>query len=224
MRRAQAAATRARIGQAAAAVFARQGYEGARIEDIAFEAGVTYPTVYKVFANKRKLLKAAVDSAMTGGPDGEVARQAWFREQLEAPDAEQQLRLVARNARRLYDRAGKLLEAVRAAAAGDEDIAALWQDIHDDRLGRSRTTARRLAQKAKLRVTTKHAARTLWTLTVLRSTATKSTPPARALRITSAGWATCWSPLCSNAEAQAAGPLDTSPRSPGRTSRRSAGA
>jgi len=51
-----------------------------------------------------------------------VERQAWFREQLEEPTAEGQLRLIARNARRMYDRAGQLLEVVRAAAASDSDI------------------------------------------------------------------------------------------------------
>jgi hypothetical protein len=40
----------------------------------------------------------------TGGPDGPVDRQAWFQEQLDAPTAEQQLQLIARNARWLNDR------------------------------------------------------------------------------------------------------------------------
>lgn len=147
-------------------MFASRGYERARIEDIAREAGVAYPTVYKAFRNKPNLLKAAVDAAMTGGSEGDVARQAWFREQLKAPTAEEQLRLIARNARRLYDRAGKLLEAVRAAAASNEEIATLWQAIHDDRLARSRTSATRLAAKATLRTTQSDTVRTLWTLTL----------------------------------------------------------
>jgi AcrR family transcriptional regulator len=166
LRRSQAAATRLRIAETAAAVFAARGYEGTRIEDVATAAGVAYPTVYKVFRNKRSLLKAAVEVAITGGPEGDVARQRWFREQLDAPTADAQLRLVARNARRLYDRAGKLLETVRATTASDEQIMALWQGIHDDRLRRARITAKRLEGKAKLRTTRAQAARTLWTLTV----------------------------------------------------------
>jgi AcrR family transcriptional regulator len=166
LRRSQAAATRLRIAETAAAVFAIRGYEGTRIEDVAAAAGVAYPTVYKVFRNKRNLLKSAVDVAITGGPEGDAARQQWFREQLDAPTANGQLRLVARNARRLYDRAGKLLETVRAAAASDEQIMALWQGIHDDRLRRARITAKRLERKAKLRTTRDQTVRTLWTLTV----------------------------------------------------------
>jgi AcrR family transcriptional regulator len=166
LRREQAALTRARIIEGATAVFEARGYEGARIEDIAKEAGVAVPTVYKVFANKRNLLKASVEAAIRGGEAGEVERQAWFREQLEEPTAEGQLRLIARNARRMYDRAGQLLEVVRAAAASDSDIEALWRGIHEERLGRARTSASRLASKAKLRVTVGEAARTLWVLSV----------------------------------------------------------
>src|SRR5436190_24018075 len=110
LRRAQAAATRLRIIQAAHEEFEARGYEGARIEDVAARAGVAVPTVYKGFTNKRNLLTAAVTTAMTGGPDGPVDRQAWWQEQLDAPTAEQQLQLIARNARRLNDPAAHLPE------------------------------------------------------------------------------------------------------------------
>ena len=91
-------------------------------------------------------------------------RQAWWQEQLEAPTAEGQLRLIARNARRIYDRAGRLLEVVRTAAASNGDIEALWQSINDERLSRSRISAGRLASKAKLRTTVAGATQTLWAL------------------------------------------------------------
>jgi len=164
LRREQAAATRARIIHAAAIVFADSGYERARIEDIAKQAGVAYPTVYKAFANKPNLLRAAVEAAMTGGAEGQVERQAWWLEQLDEPDPQRQLRLIARNARRIYDRAGRLLEVVRATVARDESIQSLWQAVNDDRLARSTTTAKALATKTKLRTGVPHTARTLWAL------------------------------------------------------------
>jgi AcrR family transcriptional regulator len=166
LRQAQAAATRLRIIQAAHTEFEAHGYEGTRIEDIATQAGVAVPTVYKTFTNKRNLLTAAVATAMTGGPDGSVNRQAWWQEQLDAPTAERQLQLIARNARRINDRAGHLLELVRATAARDSEIATLWRDINDERLARSRTSAQRLAAKATLRTSVPGAAHTLWALTV----------------------------------------------------------
>jgi AcrR family transcriptional regulator len=166
LRRAHAAATRARIVEAAAIVFAARGFEAARIEDIAKEAGVAYPTVYKAFGNKPALLSAALTWVMTAGTEGTIDQQTWFQEQLEAPDAETQLRLVARNARRLYERAGRLLETVRLAAAVDDSIAALWEAINDDRVKRSQMTAKRLATKTRLRASVAATARSLWALTL----------------------------------------------------------
>lgn len=165
LRQAQAAATRLRIIEAAHAEFEARGYQGTRIEDVAARAGVAVPTVYKAFTNKRNLLTAAVTTAMTGGPGGPVDRQAWWQEQLDAPTAEQQLQLIARNARRLNDRAAHLLELVRATAAHDSQIATLWHDINNERLTRSRTSAQRLAAKTTLRTSVPNAAHTLWALT-----------------------------------------------------------
>ena len=166
LRARQALATRGLIVQAAATVFENNGYRGARMEEIATGAGVAYPTVYKAFANKRNLLAAAVQRAMTGGVEEQVERQRWFTEQLAEPDATRQLRLVARNARHLNERAGRLLEVVRAAARADAQIDAIWRDINDERLTRARKTATALARKAQLRGSVAHAARTLWTLTL----------------------------------------------------------
>jgi hypothetical protein len=103
---------------------------------------------------------------MTGGPSGPVDRQAWFQEQLDAPTAEQQLQLIARNARRLNERAAHLIELVRATAARDSQIATLWRDINNERLTRARTSAQRLAAKTTLRTSVPDAAHTLWALTV----------------------------------------------------------
>jgi AcrR family transcriptional regulator len=166
LRARQALATRGLIVEAAATVFENNGYRGARMEDIAVGAGVAYPTVYKAFANKRNLLAAAVQRAMTGGVEEQVESQRWFTEQLAEPDASRQLRLVARNARHLNERAGRLLEVVRAAARADAQIDAVWRDINDERLARARKTATALARKAQLRGSVAHAARTLWTLTL----------------------------------------------------------
>lgn len=165
LRSAQVGLTRHRTIEAARTELELHGYEGARIEDIAARAGVAVPTVYKNFGNKRTLLRAAVTAVMAGAPEQQVERQAWWQEQLRAPTAEAQLRLIARNGRRIYDRAGRLLEVLRAAAANDDELATLWAEINEERLSRSRTSARSLAAKAPLRVGRAEAARTLWALT-----------------------------------------------------------
>jgi AcrR family transcriptional regulator len=152
LRAEHAAQTRARILDAAREVFERGGYAGARIEDIATEAGVAVPTVYKGFVNKRTLLIGAVERAMTGTDYGaDVQEQKWWQEQLHEPDPARQLRLIARNARRIYDRAATILEVLHAAAPLDPDIAAAWTDFASQRRARSHRTAAELLVKAGAR-------------------------------------------------------------------------
>src|SRR5829696_8335588 len=149
----QAAQTRHRILSAAGRVFEQQGFAGARVEDVAAEAGVAVPTVYKAFANKVNLLGGALAQAMTGGDaEAQVDEQPWWQEQLEEPDAARQLGMVARNARAINERAGVLLEVLRGAAALDATLAAASQEAAASRLARSRRTARSLATKGKDRL------------------------------------------------------------------------
>ncbi len=167
LRSEQASRTRRRILEAAARVFEQQGFAGARIEDIAAEAGVAVPTVYKTFANKVNLLVGAVNQAMAGDEATSIDQQAWFAEQLDEPDPDRQLQLIARNARRIYEHAGRLLNVLRAAAPLDPDLNEAWNDIATQRLQRGRQTAKSLASKAhgRLRLSHNETALTLSTLT-----------------------------------------------------------
>jgi AcrR family transcriptional regulator len=49
---------------AASRIFARQGYEATSVEDIAFEAGIGKPTVYRYFASKQVLFEAVFGKAI----------------------------------------------------------------------------------------------------------------------------------------------------------------
>jgi AcrR family transcriptional regulator len=148
LRTEQAAQTRRRILDAAGRVFEGQGYAGARIEDIAARAGVAVPTVYKIFTNKATLLVGALNQAMAGDGDTAIEQQSWFTEQLDEPDPVRQLQLIARNARRLYERAGQLLSALRSAKPLDADLARAWDAVAAQRLARSRRTAKNLMAKS----------------------------------------------------------------------------
>jgi AcrR family transcriptional regulator len=161
-----AAHTQARILDAAAEAFVQNGFAGARIEDIAVAAGVAVPTVYKVFTNKRNLLMSALERAMTDSDTaGSVAAQGWWLEQLEEPDPVQQLRLIARNARHIYERSAALLDVLRAAAPLDQRLSQEWDRLQANRLDRSRRTARSLMAKTRrTRMTREEAALTLVTL------------------------------------------------------------
>jgi AcrR family transcriptional regulator len=168
LRSEQAARTRHRILEAAESVFTEQGFAGTRIEDIAVAAGVAVPTVYKIFTSKKNILVGVLNMAMTGGADAEVDTQAWWREQLDEPDPRRQLQLIARNARRIYERAAPMLEAVRAAAPLDPEIARTWEEISAERLKRSKRSAKALVAKARrrTRMNIEETALTLLTLTV----------------------------------------------------------
>src|SRR6516164_3030713 len=68
-RRADAAASRARVLDAARERLLRDGYAGTTIAQIAEDAGVAATTVAKQFGNKPGLVKALFDAALVGNPD-----------------------------------------------------------------------------------------------------------------------------------------------------------
>ena len=67
--------------------------------EIAEEAGVALKTVYAAFETKSGVLRALWNVLLRGDEaDVPVMDRAWYREVLEEPDPERQLRLNARNA------------------------------------------------------------------------------------------------------------------------------
>jgi AcrR family transcriptional regulator len=59
------AMTRAKLLDAAAAVFARKGFAGASLDDVAEEAGLTKGAVYSNFENKDDLIEVLLDERLT---------------------------------------------------------------------------------------------------------------------------------------------------------------
>lgn len=96
-------ALKARIVAAAAAEFARAGYEGARIEAIARKAGCNRAMIYFYFDGKRGLFEAALNAAAdqrTAQMEGQPGTLAdgliyWFRRNLADPE---RIRLVMQEA------------------------------------------------------------------------------------------------------------------------------
>ncbi len=129
-RREQAAATRREILEAAQRLFERQGYTATTMVAIATEAGVALKTVYVVFETKSGLLRALWHMLLRGDQDDiPVGERRWYRDVLDEPDPEQQLRLTARNSRIVKERAGALMGVIRSAAPSDPAIEALWARI-----------------------------------------------------------------------------------------------
>src|SRR5919198_857389 len=71
-RRLPAQERRRRIVDAAREVFARSGYEGASVEELAAQAGVTKPILYRHFAGKRDLYLAVLEDHLA-----DLIRRLW---------------------------------------------------------------------------------------------------------------------------------------------------
>jgi AcrR family transcriptional regulator len=166
-RREQAAATRTAILEAAHRLFERQGYAATTIAAIAAEAEVASKTVYLAFETKSGVLRALWNKQLRGDQDDvPVAAREWYRETVEEPDPERQLRLNARNARAAKTRIASLLEVIRSAAPTDPDIEALWSRIQSEFHANQRVIVASLAEKKALKpgLGVDRATDILWTL------------------------------------------------------------
>src|SRR4030081_1929684 len=124
-RREQAATTRLEILEAAERLFERDGYPATTMAAIAAEARVALKTVYVAFETKSGVLRALWNLRLRGGSeDVPITQQQMYREVLEEPDPERQLRLNARNSREGKRRIASLAEVIRSAAPLDPDIDA----------------------------------------------------------------------------------------------------
>jgi AcrR family transcriptional regulator len=166
-RREQAAATRRDILEAAQRLFEEKGYAATTMAAIAAEAGVALKTVYTAFETKSGVLRALWNLLLRGDEDDvPVMQRAWYREVLDEPDPELQLRLNARNARGVKLRIAPVLDVIRQAAALDPDSEALWGRIQSDFYENQRAIVTSLEDKGALRsgLDVTRAADILWTL------------------------------------------------------------
>jgi AcrR family transcriptional regulator len=129
----QANATRRRILNAAAELFARDGFAAVTMPRIAEHAGVSLATVYLYFAGKTAIVSAMADE-LVAMPDLSV-------EQVEQEaDPVRQLRRGVAIIRRLNERSWLVADILRGARATDERLTqvwALWQQRHADAIRRA---------------------------------------------------------------------------------------
>jgi AcrR family transcriptional regulator len=166
-RRQQAATTRREILEAAQRLFERDGYAATTMAAIAAEADVALKTVYVAFETKSGVLRALWHLVLRGDEeDIPVAERRWYRELLEEPDPERQLRLNARNSRVGKLRIGNVIEVIRAAAPIDPEIAALWDRIQTEYHANQRAVVQSVHEKGALAASldVDRATDILWTL------------------------------------------------------------
>jgi AcrR family transcriptional regulator len=166
-RQEQAAATRRQILEAAQRLFERSGWSATTMAAIAAEASVSLKTVYLAFETKSGVLRALWNLRLRGDDDeAPVGERPWYREVLDEPDPERQLRLTAHNSRVVKERIGPLLGVIRAAAPTDPDIASLWGRIQADFYANQRGIVETLHKRKALRrgLDVKRASDIMWTL------------------------------------------------------------
>jgi AcrR family transcriptional regulator len=137
------------------------------MEQVAAEAGVALKTVYVVFVTKSGLLRALWDLRLKGDQaEAAVAERPWYREVLEEPDPERQLRGNARNACIVKQRIAGMLKILRSAAPVDPDAEALWGLIQSDFYGNQRAIVESVHARQRLRpgLDVARATDILWTL------------------------------------------------------------
>ena len=130
----QVRATRRAVVEAARELFVRQGWTATSVEHVAAAAGVSRATVFTV-GGKPELLKLAYDTAI-GGDDEDiaVADRPAVRSLSAAPDLDT---LVARYVELVVAtgaRVAGIYLALRAAAAADDRVRALFAEVQAQRL------------------------------------------------------------------------------------------
>ncbi len=150
-RRARSRRTRARLVEAATALFLERGYVATTVEAVAAAAGVAVPTVYYVFGTKPNLLSAVLDAGIAGAPDTPaVLDQPWVEALAAAVDAADAIdRLVATSVR-IIARAAPIYEVVRRASA-DPEVGALLDENRQARRADQRHLVEVIAAAGHLR-------------------------------------------------------------------------
>ena len=146
--------------------FLRGGYAAATGASIAGDAAVSVETLYKAFGGKPGLVRALWESGLAGeGPVHAEIRS----DEVSAVETDPRAIIAgwAKLSMEVAPRAAPILLLVRTAAATDAEMAALKQELDDQRLARMTHNAEALAKGNHLRegITRDHARDVLFTYT-----------------------------------------------------------
>jgi AcrR family transcriptional regulator len=161
----QAAATRQRILEAAADLFAASGYGRTSIREIATSAGVAADTVYAVFGSKVRLLTALIDARLVPNNDAANVMERPEAENVrDAPDQPTQVRLFAREMAATLTRVGPIFEILRTAVAVEPAAGEVYREMNGYRFQNMQRFVAWLASAGPLRLSPDDAARTVWAI------------------------------------------------------------
>jgi AcrR family transcriptional regulator len=134
LRKAQAAATRRAIIDAASALFIERGYVATSIEAVAEAAGVSRATVFTSVGGKKALLKTAYDVALVGDDEPIPFPQRPASRAVRAePDPRRFLIGYTGLVVDINARLAPIYEAVRGAASADPEVRDVFEAIGTER-------------------------------------------------------------------------------------------
>lgn len=133
-------------------LFVEKGYAATSVAEIARAAGVNADTVYATVGRKPQLLRALIESAISGTDDAVPAEQRDYVAQIRAsPDAPTKIAVYAEAIGRIQPRMAPIFMSLLEAARTDADCAALWAEISARRAGNMRAFAADLRATGALR-------------------------------------------------------------------------
>ncbi len=151
-RAAQAAATRRAILDAARRLFTERGYTATGVGDLAAAAGVAVDTVYASVGRKPELMRALMETAISGTDDAVPAEERdYVRRIRAASDARQKIAIYADAVAVIGERMAPVYRALREAALTDSDCAAFRDEISTRRAANMRLFAADLRGTGQLR-------------------------------------------------------------------------
>ncbi|HEY7438084.1 MAG TPA: helix-turn-helix domain-containing protein [Acidimicrobiia bacterium] len=160
----QAAETRARILDAAAALFEARGYGSTTVRAIAERSDVAVDTVYATFGTKGRILTALIDQRLAPRGDANVMERPEAIAVRDEPDQRRQLHLFARDIAEVVERVGPVYEIMRTSSTVEPAMAAVHAEMDGYRLRNMRAVAGWLADNGSLRVDVDRAAQIIWAL------------------------------------------------------------
>jgi AcrR family transcriptional regulator len=164
VRREQAAQTRARIVEAAGALFLEHGYPRTTVKQIAERAGVAPDTVYATFGSKVRVLTALIDARLAPQGDANVTDRPEAQAVRETTDQRDQLHQFARDIAAISTRVRPVYEMLRTAASVEPDVAPVFAEMVGHRFENMRRAAGWFAARGPLRVDDDRAAETIFSL------------------------------------------------------------
>lgn len=137
---------------AARAMFLERGYAATTIDAICARSDVPPATVYRLFSSKRGILKALIDTSISGDDEPvPMPERPAVQALLTDPDPARMLASFVHVAAEVNTRTAAIYRILTSAAASDSDAATLLDELTRQRQKGQGQVARALARRRALR-------------------------------------------------------------------------